>query len=55
LDIHSNSCRLAFEGRLISHYEDKSYRTKELPQLKIFKFKEKKGQVSDGFFCANGS
>jgi hypothetical protein len=45
LDIHSNSCRLAFEGKLVHHYEDKSYRTKDLPQLKIYKFKEKKGVV----------
>jgi selenocysteine-specific elongation factor len=46
LDIHSNTCRLAFEGRIIHHFEDKSYRTSELPKLKIYKFKEKTGQVS---------
>lgn len=50
LDIHSNNCRLAFEGRIIHHYEDKSYRTTDLPKLKIYKFKEKTGQVGPNYF-----
>jgi len=54
LDIHSNSCRLAFEGKLVHHYEDKSYRTKDLPQLKIYKFKEKKGVVISHYILDQG-
>lgn len=44
-DIHSNSCRLAFQGKILHHYEDKAYRTKDLSMLKIYKFKEKLGVV----------
>ena len=45
LDIHSNICRLAFEGYILNHYDDKDYKISDLPKLKIYKFKEKSGQV----------
>uniref|UniRef100_A0A3P9P8A2 Selenocysteine-specific elongation factor n=1 Tax=Poecilia reticulata TaxID=8081 RepID=A0A3P9P8A2_POERE len=44
-DIHANACRLAFQGRLLHRFEDKSYAETSLPQLRIFKTKHKEGQV----------
>ncbi|XP_054883209.1 selenocysteine-specific elongation factor [Poeciliopsis prolifica] len=44
-DIHANACRLAFQGRLLHGFEDKSYTETSLPQLRIFKTKHKEGQV----------
>uniref|UniRef100_M3ZHZ9 Selenocysteine-specific elongation factor n=1 Tax=Xiphophorus maculatus TaxID=8083 RepID=M3ZHZ9_XIPMA len=44
-DIHANACRLAFQGRLLHGFEDKSYAETSLPQLRIFKTKHKEGQV----------
>ncbi|GAB6018603.1 hypothetical protein CHUAL_000290 [Chamberlinius hualienensis] len=44
-DIHQNSCRLAFEGRLVNGIQDKTYVETILPQLKIYKIKQKEGIV----------
>lgn len=44
-DIHANACRLAFQGRLLQGFEDKSYAETALPQLRIYKIKQKEGQV----------
>ncbi|XP_053267761.1 selenocysteine-specific elongation factor [Pleuronectes platessa] len=44
-DINANACRLAFQGRLLQGFEDKSYAETALPQLHIYKTKHKEGQV----------
>ncbi|XP_029359120.1 selenocysteine-specific elongation factor isoform X2 [Echeneis naucrates] len=44
-DIHANACRLAFQGRLLEGFEDKSYAETALPRLRIYKTKHKEGQV----------
>lgn len=44
-DIHANACRLAFHGRLLLGFEDKSYGETALPHLRIYKTKHKEGQV----------
>lgn len=44
-DIHANACRLAFQGRLLQGFEEKSYAETALPRLRIFKTKHKEGQV----------
>ncbi|KAM4582817.1 selenocysteine-specific elongation factor [Fundulus diaphanus] len=44
-DIHANACRLAFQGRLLHGFEDKSYCETALPRLRIYKTKHKEGQV----------
>lgn len=44
-DIHANACRLAFHGRLLLGFEDKSYGETALPRLRIYKTKHKEGQV----------
>lgn len=44
-DIHANACRLAFQGRLLHGFEDKSYAETALPRLRIYKTKHKEGQV----------
>jgi len=44
-DIHANACRLAFQGRLLQGFEDKSYAETALPRLRICKTKHKEGQV----------
>nr|XP_020463431.1 selenocysteine-specific elongation factor [Monopterus albus] len=44
-DIHANACRLAFQGRLLQGFEDKSYAETALPRLRIYKSKQKEGQV----------
>uniref|UniRef100_A0A3Q3BAL4 Selenocysteine-specific elongation factor n=1 Tax=Kryptolebias marmoratus TaxID=37003 RepID=A0A3Q3BAL4_KRYMA len=44
-DIHANACRLAFQGRLLHGFEDKSYAETSLPSLRIYKTKHKEGQV----------
>lgn len=44
-DIHANACRLAFQGRLLQGFEDKSYAETALPRLRIYKTKHKEGQV----------
>ncbi|XP_072315839.1 selenocysteine-specific elongation factor [Eucyclogobius newberryi] len=44
-DIHANTCRLAFQGRLLQGFEDKNYTETGLPKLRIYKTKQKEGQV----------
>lgn len=44
-DIHANLCRLAFHGRLLHSFTDKNYIQNNLQSLKIFKFKERRGNV----------
>lgn len=44
-DIHANACRLAFQGRLLHGFEDKNYGETGLPRLRIYKTKQKEGQV----------
>ncbi|XP_035007852.1 selenocysteine-specific elongation factor isoform X3 [Hippoglossus stenolepis] len=44
-DINANACRLAFQGRLLQGFEDKSYAETALPHLHIYKTKHKEGQV----------
>ncbi|KAL4656006.1 selenocysteine-specific elongation factor isoform X1 [Arapaima gigas] len=44
-DIHSNTCRLAFQGRLLEGFEDKGYAESTLPRLKLYKTKQREGQV----------
>uniref|UniRef100_A0A1A7WQT0 Selenocysteine-specific elongation factor n=2 Tax=Iconisemion striatum TaxID=60296 RepID=A0A1A7WQT0_9TELE len=44
-DIHANVCRLAFQGRLLHGFEDKSYVETSLPRLRLYKTKHKEGQV----------
>lgn len=44
-DIHANACRLAFQGRLLQGFEDKTYTETALPRLHIYKTKQKEGQV----------
>lgn len=44
-DIHANACRLAFQGRLLQGFEEKSYSETGLPRLRIYKTKQKEGQV----------
>lgn len=44
-DIHANACRLAFQGRLLQGFEEKNYSETGLPRLRIYKSKQKEGQV----------
>ncbi|XP_036804322.1 selenocysteine-specific elongation factor-like [Oncorhynchus mykiss] len=44
-DIHANACRLAFQGRLLEGFEEKSYSETTLPRLRIYKTKRKEGAV----------
>ncbi|XP_062924313.1 selenocysteine-specific elongation factor [Mobula hypostoma] len=45
IDIHTNTCRLAFHGVLLEGFEEKNYAEVSLPKLKVFKSKYKEGQV----------
>lgn len=44
-DIHANTCRLAFQGRLLEGFEEKGYAETTLPRLRIYKTKHKEGQL----------
>lgn len=44
-DIHSNSCRLVFNGRLVAVSIDPNYADTWLPELRIFKDKKREGVV----------
>ena len=44
-DIHSNLCRLAFQGSILCSITDKSYANTVLPNLKVVKYKQKEGIV----------
>lgn len=50
-DIHANACRLAFQGRLLHGFEEKSYTETSLPSLRIYKTKHKEGQVERVSAC----
>lgn len=50
-DIHGNTCRLAFHGKLLEGFEDKNYMETALPRLKISKDKQKEGAVERVCFC----
>lgn len=45
MDAHSNSCRLVFWGRIAWQTQSVNYDKELLPQLRIFKRKEKQGNV----------
>lgn len=45
MDIHTNTCRLAFHGRLLESITDKNYASNVLPNLKVYKNKMKTGIV----------
>nr|KAG5699860.1 hypothetical protein BaRGS_034634 [Batillaria attramentaria] len=44
-DIHANTCRLAFEGRIMELLTDPKYKETFLPKLKVYKLKMREGQV----------
>ena len=44
-DIHTTSCRLAFEGQIIKLMTSENYRQEDLSKLKVFKLKEKCGVI----------
>lgn len=44
-DIHLNTCRLAFHGKFLAMFTDKSYAENMLPKLQIFKKKSRVGEV----------
>lgn len=44
-DIHRNSCRLAFHGKLLTIITEKSYAEDILPNVKVFKSKSRVGEV----------
>ncbi|XP_065844558.1 selenocysteine-specific elongation factor-like [Oscarella lobularis] len=44
-DINSNSCRIAFYGRLLRSFVDRANMASVLPQLKVYKMKQKEGIV----------
>ncbi|KAJ9596344.1 hypothetical protein L9F63_012619 [Diploptera punctata] len=45
MDIHVNSCRLAFWGHLLEGIEDKNFTSSILPKIKVYKEKSKRGIV----------
>ncbi|KAG8331173.1 selenocysteine-specific elongation factor isoform X2 [Homalodisca vitripennis] len=45
MDIHTNNCRIAFYGRIVEAFSDKTYHQTLLPKLKIYKNKSKSGVV----------
>ena len=44
-DVHTSSCRLAFEGQMVHTFSSEKYKSEDLKKLKIFKLKEKVGLV----------
>ncbi|KAI6661040.1 hypothetical protein LOD99_13762 [Oopsacas minuta] len=45
MDIHTNQCRIAFQGNVLCPMTDKNYTNSVLPSLKVIKFKQKEGIV----------
>lgn len=45
IDINSNSCRIAFWGKMLERIVDKNYSTVVLPKLKVYKDKCKTGSI----------
>ena len=44
-DVHTTSCRLAFEGKIVHTFVSEKYRSEDLVRLKVFKLKEKSGLI----------
>ena len=44
-DVHTSSCRLAFEGQIIHTFKSEKYKSEDLNRLKVFKLKEKSGLI----------
>jgi selenocysteine-specific elongation factor len=44
-DVHTTSCRLAFEGHLEVALTSEKYKTEDLNRLQVFKIKEKSGLI----------
>ncbi|XP_050412179.1 selenocysteine-specific elongation factor [Patella vulgata] len=44
-DVHANTCRLAFYGRLLEIFTSAKYAEESLPKLKIFKIKKREGGI----------
>ena len=44
-DVHTTSCRLAFEGKIVHTFVSEKYRSEDLVKLKVFKLKEKSGLI----------
>ena len=44
-DVHTSSCRLAFEGQIVHTFKSEKYKLEDLNQLKVFKLKEKTGVI----------
>ena len=44
-DVHTTSCRLAFEGQMLLAMTCEKYKSQDLVKLKVFKRKEKKGVI----------
>ena len=44
-DVHTTSCRLAFEGQILTLMTSENYKQEELQKLKVFKLKEKCGVI----------
>ncbi|KAF6027845.1 EEFSEC [Bugula neritina] len=45
LDVNTQSCRIAFHGKLIQSFTDADYQKTKLSDLKVYKSKERKGVV----------
>lgn len=45
MDIHTNSCRLAFSGNLLLSFTNPNYKSANLTELKVFKTKRKEGHI----------
>lgn len=45
MDVHTNSCRIAFYGKVLETFSDKNYCQTVLPKLKVYKNKCKSGYV----------
>ncbi|XP_054289460.1 selenocysteine-specific elongation factor-like [Macrosteles quadrilineatus] len=45
MDVHTNSCRIAFYGKILEVFSDKNYTQTVLPGFKIYKNKSKTGLV----------
>ncbi|XP_023162210.2 selenocysteine-specific elongation factor [Drosophila hydei] len=45
MNVHSNSCRLAFWGRIAWQTHCVNYQSEVLPQLRVFKRKQKEGSI----------
>lgn len=44
-DVHTSSCRIAFYGKIVKPIADTNYKKTILPNIKVFKYKTREGQV----------